>query len=184
MTTVPFKEEFATAVEDGSKGQSIRGAECYNKTCDYNGGDTPWCSLEKPDCFLSCSGYTPRYKVGATLQPYTGLMRRKWCKLSNKKAKFGKRCSSSYSLGVPCYDGCGFLGAKLLKTATCTESFPIKFEDLTEEIARLDGFKPKVIGEGLDGEAMWETSLWQLQGFLIKTYDAKDGDVVQVIRWK
>lgn len=61
-----------------------------------------------------------------------------------------------------------YAGAKLLREATCTESFPIKFEDLTEEIAWADGFK----------------NLAELRRFLIKTYDAKDGDVFQIIRWK
>ncbi|MCK5608997.1 hypothetical protein KAR91_44395 [Candidatus Pacearchaeota archaeon] len=185
---VPFKKEFADAVEDGSKGQTIRGAECYNKTCTYNGGDTPWCSLEKPDCFLSCSGYTPRYKVGDTLQLYTGLMQRKYCKapeIECHEMDKDKTCNfEDYKIKTSKIT-CDNKGAKLLKETTCTESFPIKFEDLTEEIARQDGFKSYEVPSRA-GECYCDIipALKELKDFLINEYDAKDGDVFQVIRWK
>jgi hypothetical protein len=194
MTVMPFKEEFATAVEDGSKGQSIRGAECITKDCMYNGGDVPYCSSEKPECFFTCRYYKHRYKVGDTLQLYTGLMQRKYCKrkVDVKNPDKIEPCHPAKRFNLvdknlrciqPDKDKygykCGWLGAKLLKTATCTESFPIKFEDLTEEIAYKDGFIPQFVG----GYKMHITSLELLQEFLIKTYDAKDGMVFQITRW-
>lgn len=191
MTTVPFKEEFADDVEDGSKGQTIRGAECYNKTCDYNGGDTPWCSKEKPECFLSCSGYTPRYKVGDTLQLYTGLMQKLYCKL--KHCVIVPKFININTKACELPQWCTHQGAKLLKETTCTESFPIKFEDLTEEIARLDGFKSSwnqkwfcddICPETGRGMCMMCSPLTKVKMFLKINYDAKDGDVFQVIRWK
>lgn len=205
MTTVPFKEEFADDVENDRKCQSIRPAECVNKSCQKNGGTRHYNFHPKPKCFLHCWAYKHRYKVGDTLQLYTGLMQRKHCNPNKKPPKpLSKRgqpkrftksetenillCPSKGPYSLCQLDGgCYFQGAKLLKETTCTESFPIKFEDLTEEIARLDGFKNKTVSwdcnKMLRQHFTELTALEHLQNFLIKTYDAKEGDVFQVVRW-
>lgn len=171
-------------IEDGTKRQTIRQAKC------------------KTDClglkvFGNCHGqadcqeYINRIKPGDTLQLYTGMMQNKYCKggyCSSGHREDGNRSALAPKGIVKCNlgdgraDVCEWSGAKLLKTTTCTESFPIKFEDLTEEIALLDGFFHLV--KLITNQPQIETSaLDQLKDFLIKTYDAKDGDVFQIHRW-
>lgn len=219
MTSIGFKEQFAPAVEDGTKRQAILPAECK-----YDEGICNFSMSQRKDgftsfgrshierdykkggrCYLLCPVYTPRIKPGDTLQLYTGLRQRKYC--TNAGAtEFKDRVNDKLItfcdvMEYQCSNECPYRGAKLLKTATCTESFPIKFEDLTEEIARLDGFtsekyydfnvtlKTEIFDSKGDKEVEIEqtkvpmSSLSQLKAFLIKTYNAKDGDVFQIVRW-
>jgi hypothetical protein len=182
MVLVPFKEEFAADVESGEKRQTIRLAKCTVET----GRCVMPFSWESGKCFGECKGYTFRIKPGDTLQLYTGLRQRKYCKdrgsvfYKTNVEKNPERCSHDLKTITKCGD-CKRRGAKLLKEATCTESFPIKFEDLTEEIAKLDGFKAGK-SPSKDINVIW-TPLQHLRYFLITQYDAKDGDVFQIVRW-
>ncbi len=189
MTTIGFKEQFASAVENDIKLQSLRPANCINrKGCG---------ALRKGLCdLMTCEEYEHRIKPGDTLQLYTGLMQRKYCKHKENLDKEG-RCKPKPIHNFCAISGealwkCSYKGAKLLKTATCTASNPIRFEDLTEEDARLDGFEKTCQALCDDrchkGQPCLSHSnkgaLKELKDFLIKTYDAKPKDVFQVIRWQ
>ena len=139
MTAIPFKEEFAKPVEDGTKGQTIRQAKCVTD-CDREGMD--FYEIYQPSCYVKCNLYEHRIKKGDTLQLYTGMMQRLYC----KRKGFCDWALDAEEIDVKTLkctwsNECMWKGAKLLKTTTCTESFPIKFEDLIEEIAVQDGFK-------------------------------------------
>lgn len=208
MVSIPFKEYFAPAVEAGTKRQTIRQAKCIHFAPDIwpnpcRKGFTESVMDKPPKCYILCPYYKNRIKPGDTLQLYTGLRQRKYCKHPEKihNVESNKKCHPimihdfcSISRKKP-YE-CNWQGAKLLKTATCTESFPIKFEDLKEnrEMALKDGFKDnrdEGYCKGLKGcppnnhPAFCDncSAEWKLCLFLVKNYDAKDGYVFQVVRW-
>lgn len=193
MVALPFKEHSAADVESGKRKQKIIQAKCKDKECQRACNPFGGCVVVSDEGVI-CPLYQNKIEPGDTLQLYTGQGERKYCK--NPIARFGEKVTddmpcwlSEVDQGWHCRD-CNDKGAKLLKTTTCTKSFPIKFEDLTEEIARLEGFEVKfeqrIFGavDEIGSESVMITALYQLQDSLIKQYKAKDGDVFQVVRFE
>jgi DNA-directed RNA polymerase subunit H (RpoH/RPB5) len=189
-------------VEDGRKEQSAREAKCIHEKKDGRCSDIGVGSK----CLIFwgeesiCTRYQHRIKPDDTLQLYTGLRQKKYCKIENEIFGFAEVTDKELCWidgKQPC-KSCEHRGAKLLRKATCTKSFPILYEKITEQYAILDGFE-KGYQIGLCDEENWKclyssgekTSqcylclpLDKMRDFLIRAYEAKNGKAIQIIRWK
>ncbi len=144
---INFYEKFAQAVEDGTKRQTMRKAKC-TKVKAFKGEHCIVPGYTEPECYDEMSCYTYKIKAGDTLKLYTGLGQRKYCK--RWPDRLSPHCESTAAIDMKtgkcetskvCQSG----GAKPLRKATCTESFPVKFEDLTDGVALMDGFRDKEV---------------------------------------
>ncbi len=136
MVLFGFKAEYEEPIQSGTKCRTTRQARCQNEDkpeCTRKLGALAQVELNdpRPTCFLICPHYKYRAKEGDILQPYTGLMQRNYCKDPTTFCLIaGVKAGDKCNILKPFFE-CKHRGAKLLKTATCTASNPIRFEDLT-----------------------------------------------------
>ncbi len=138
-----------------------------------------------PLCYLNCNKYEYRFKKGTTLHLYTGLRQRKWC--TSDYCSVGLRIKETGQCNSK--GRCNWQGALLLRTdlPECTDTYPIRMKDITEEDARLDGFEYYVSDWSPHDKNIRDnhtSALRQLKYFLIKNYDAKPDTPIQAIIWE
>ncbi len=142
-------------------------------------------SMDKP-CYMGCKDYEHRFKPGDNIFFHLGMGHRDWCKNPKKAMKSGCNYlegNAKCNFDMECLEQ----GAKLVHKSKVLKSYPVRFEDLTEEIAEKCEFEYKYTFRDFPYEGRYYVSyseLEKLEDFLTEKYNAKDGDIFQVVEFE